>query len=57
MLDASFPMSTRLMATSNERIARFRFFDCLDSSVMVETQGSREVAVLCKGCAEGSGRW
>ena len=32
-------MSTRQMATSNETIARLRFFDL---SVMVERQGSRE---------------
>ena len=37
MLAVSFPMPTRLMATSSERIARLRFFDL---SVMVETQGT-----------------
>ena len=48
MLEASFPMFTRPRATSNERIAPSCFFGCLDLSVMVETQGSCEVAVLYK---------
>ena len=56
MLEASFPMFTRPMATSSERIALSRFFGCLDLSVMVGTQGSREVAVLCKSYEEYSGR-
>ena len=53
MLDASFPMPTRPMATSSERIVRFRFFDF---SVMVETQGNCGVAVLGKGYTEDSER-
>ena len=40
MLEASFPMFTKPMATSSERIAPSRLFGCLDFSVMVETQGS-----------------
>ena len=56
MLDASFPMFTRLMATSSERIAPSRFIGCLDLSVMIETGGSREVAVLGEGGTEDSGR-
>ena len=54
MLDASFPMFTRPMATSSERVAPSRLFGCLDLSVIVERQGSREVAVLGKVCAEDS---
>ena len=57
MHDASFPMFTRPMATSSERIAVSRLFGCLDLSVMVETQGDRGVLVLDKGCAEDSERW
>ena len=48
-LEASFPMFTRPMATSSERIARLRFFEL---SVMVERQGSYKAAVLGKGRAE-----
>ena len=55
MLDASFPMFTRRMAASSAKMARSRFVCCLDLSVMVEGQGGDEVAVLGKGCAEGSG--
>ena len=49
MLDASFPMFTRPMATSSERIALSRPFGCLDFSAMVERQGGGEVcwARLC----------
>ena len=36
MLEASFPMFTRPMATSSERIAPSRFFGCLDLSAMLE---------------------
>ena len=36
MLEASFPMFTRLMATSSERIAASRLVCCLDLPVMVE---------------------
>ena len=36
MLDASFPMFTRPMATSSDRIAPSRFTGCLDLLVMVE---------------------
>ena len=56
MLEASFPMFTRPMATSSERIPPLRFFGWLDLSVMVEKQDGCEVAVLGKGRAEGSGR-
>ena len=56
MLDASFPMFTRPMATSSERIAPSRFAGCLDLSAMVETEGSREAAVLGEGGTEDSGR-
>ena len=56
MLDASFPMFTRLMATSSERIAPSRLFGFMYFSVMVETQGGREVEVLDKRCAEDSER-
>ena len=57
MLDASFPMLTRPIATSSERIAPSRFVGCLILSVMVERQGSGEAAALGEGYAEGSGRW
>ena len=57
MFEASFPMFTRLMATSSERIVRLRFFDCLDLSVMVKTQGSCGTVVPYKGCTEDSERW
>ena len=57
MLEASFPMFTRPMAISSERITPSLFFGSLDFLVMVETRGSREVAVLHEGCAEGSERW
>ena len=53
MLEASFPMFTRPIATSSERIAASRLFCCLDLSVMVETRGR----VLRKGCAEDSECW
>ena len=43
ILEASFPIFTRPMATSSERMAPSRFVGCLDLSVMVETQDSREV--------------
>ena len=56
MLEASFPMFTRPMATSSEMIAPSRLFGCLDLSVMVETNGSSEVAVLGKGHTEDSER-
>ena len=56
MLDASFAMFTRPMATSSKRIAPSRFVGCLDLSAMVETKGSRETAVLGGGRAEDSGR-
>ena len=56
MLEASFPIFTKPMATSSERTAASRLFCCLDLSVMVETQGSGEVAVLYKCCAEDSER-
>ena len=36
ILDASFPMFTRSIATSSERITPLRLFGCLESSVMVE---------------------
>ena len=57
MHDASFPMLTRPMATSSERIALSRLFDSSDLSVMVETQGDRGVPVLDKGCVEDYERW
>ena len=58
MLEASFPMLTRPMATSSERIAPSRFVGCLDLSVIVEIemQGSGEVAVLGKSYLEDSER-
>ena len=40
MLDASFPIFTRPMATSSEMIAPSRLFGCLDLSVMVETKAA-----------------
>ena len=55
MLDASFPMFTRPMATSSERMAPLRFVGCLDCSVMVGRQGRREAAVLGEGYVEDSG--
>ena len=54
ILDASFPMFTRLIATSSETIAPSRFVGCLDLSAMVETKGNRGVAVLGKSRAEDS---
>ena len=54
MLDASFPMFTRPIATLSERIVPSHFVCCLDLSVIVETQGSREVVVLGKSCAGDS---
>ena len=56
MLDASFPVFNRPMATSSERIAPSRFVGCLDLSVIVEMQGSGEVVVLGKSYLEDSGR-
>ena len=56
MFDASFPMFTRLMATSSERIAPSRLFGCSDFSAMVEMQGDREAALLGQGRAEDSER-
>ena len=56
MLDASFPMFNRSMATSSEKIAPSRFDGCLDLSVMVEVKGRRKVAVLGKSRTEDPGR-
>lgn len=55
VLDASFPMFARLIATSSNRIAPSRFVCCLDLSAMVETQGRREVEVLGKSCVGDPG--
>ena len=56
MLDLSFLMFIRPMATSSERTAPSRLFGCLELSVMVETKYSHEVVVLGKGHAGDSER-
>ena len=57
MLEASFPILTRPMATSSETMAPLPFVGCLTLFVIVERRGSHGVAAVGKDCAEGSGRW